>query len=92
MGPAPLHAIGRHRPELRRQVDFIPPGADRFAGPGGGQDGELERPGGRAVPLAQLDHEGGRIGIGERGMMLDLAHLAPGRQQLVCRNARWRSP
>ena len=70
---AGLHALGRDRPDLVVEVELLPARADHLAGPGGGQDGELQRQGAEAGLLAQLDPEGRDVGVGQRGVMLPLA-------------------
>ena len=59
-----------------RRFDLAPPRAEHLAGAGGGQDQQFERPGGDTVLLPQLGHEGADLGIGQRRVVLDPAHLA----------------
>src|SRR6266851_4948882 len=80
---ASLHARHRHGPDLFLEIDLVPPRAYHLAGPRRGQDQELECPRCDALLLMQLRHEGRDIVIRQRGMMLDLANLATGRQQLI---------
>jgi hypothetical protein len=78
-----LHAPARYRPDLRLDVDLVPARADRLARPRGGQDGEFQRSRDQRAVLAQLGHERRQLRIGQCGVVLDLAHLATRRQQLV---------
>ena len=80
---AGLHALGWHGPEVVLPVYFRKLGADGFAGPRRGEDGELKRPRGNAFLLTQLYQERWQFGIGQRTVMLDLAHFCPRWQQLV---------
>src|SRR5262245_47816196 len=54
---APLHSLRWHGPNLQFEVYLIPPRADHFAGPRGGQDRELQRPCCEAGPFPKLGHE-----------------------------------
>jgi hypothetical protein len=49
----------------------------------GGQDRKFQRPRGNALLLAPLGQERGELGTGQRGMMLDPAHLRLLRQQII---------
>src|ERR1700751_1047869 len=80
---ARLDPLARERPKPFGEVDFLSPGADRFARPRRSQDREFERAGGNPVFLAQLGHEGAEVGRGQRRMMLDTAGLRALRQQVI---------
>ena len=78
-----LHARRWHGPDLLLEIDLVPPCADHLAGSRRGQDQEFKCPRRDALLLTQLRHQGRDIAIMQRGMVLDLANLVTGRQQLI---------
>src|SRR6266516_5694151 len=83
MRPAALHPARGHRPYLGLEIDFGPLRAEHLAGPGRGQDREFKRPGGNALPLAQLQHERTDLVVLQGGMVLDRSHFGGAREQLI---------
>ena len=81
--PTGFHAPGRNGPSLVQQVDLAPPRNYRLARSGGREDRKFERAGCNALLLAQRDQEARQLAVGQCGVVLDLAHLAARRQQLV---------
>ena len=70
-----LHPRRRHRPNLVEQVNLVPAGAYHFTRSRGREDGKFESAGCDALLLAQARQEGRQLGVGERWVMFNLAHL-----------------
>ena len=64
-----FHSRGRYRPHLFVKVDLIPHGTEDFAGPSGGQDGELDGQRGNCVPLSNLGKERRNAGVRHSGVV-----------------------
>ena len=64
MGLAGFHALGRHCPELRPEVELLPRREPDLAGASGRQDREFEGPGAHAFARPELRHELGNVGPG----------------------------
>ena len=75
-----LHPRRRDGPKLLSLVDLFPLAADGVAGPGRGQDGELQGAGVDALLGTKLRHEGRQLRIGQRRVVLDGRNLGFGRQ------------
>src|SRR5579863_6013809 len=75
MTPSAFHALSRNSPRAGFHVDFLPHGAECFAGPCCGQDDEIERSGWHTLTRADCGQESRQIGIGHGRMMLYLRDL-----------------
>ncbi len=80
---ARLHVMGRHRPELRLQINFRPRRVPDLAAARRRQDRELERSGAHPVALAQVRHELPDVLPRQRRVVLDLANLRWFRQRML---------
>src|SRR5882757_10857883 len=78
-----LQARGWNGPCAFLAINLGANGADRVARPRRGQDRIFQRPGAKAVPLAELAHELGKIRVGQGFVVLDRCDLRLCREQMV---------
>src|SRR5476651_2265948 len=78
-----LHPVRWNSPDALVQVDLSPPRSKDFSGSRRSQDQELEREWGNSILLAKLADELRDFGVGQGGMMFDLADLRWFGQQVL---------